>query len=342
MSNLLRYSAALAAFGAAFAVLLWAFCSGQPAEEKAPELEEPAKEKTPSEPVKRLRIKTDAEWSQYFEEAAKAGEQKRAALIAQEKARGHRPKKRPGRRLRRFTWNTADLRGKLWNVPQAESDDALLTAFVRVCISEADGNPQDCVGIWQVLQNIRRRSCARGFVRRITECEDGGGETMLSALRRAQPHILEAPGYRLRNQRAGWIRNLTPDCEMPKGWTRGEAAWDSHYGSKRCPHVVELTRYLMKGQLPPPRPGVRLAWLKGRPITWGGRCESNSASCDDRIACSRGLARVPDTNTQNAFWCYPGRPGCRQDAEPICEQLGYGHLVGEVVEAGEAEQRQGG
>jgi hypothetical protein len=216
------------------------------------------------------------------------------------------------------------------------SEQELLTALLRVCMSEADGEPQDCVGIWQVLKNIRRSSCSRGYVRRITECEEGGGETMLSVIRRAQPHILAVPTYKLRNARAGWIRNLETDCEMPRGWRHGENRWDAQYGSKRCSHTVELARHLIKNELPPPRPGARLEWLPGRPITWGGRCESGRASCDDRIACARGLARITKgPETTNAFWCRPGAPGCRRDAEPICAQMGYGHLV-----VGQNEDRQ--
>lgn len=249
-------------------------------------------------------------------------------IIETDEDRRAREKERLKRRIRRFRWGSpAEERGRLWNVPQGESKQILETALLRVCMAEADGEPQDCVGIWQVLKNIRNRSCSRDFVRRITECEEDGGETMLSTIRRAQPHILAVPTYKLRNSRAGWIRNLETDCEMPDGWRQGENRWDARYGSKICPQTVELVRHLVKNELPPPRPGARLKWLPGRPITWGGRCETNRASCDDRIACARGLARIKNTGeTQNAFWCRPGSPGCRQDAEPICVALGYGHL----------------
>ena len=250
-------------------------------------------------------------------------------LIADDEDERAREKNRRKRRVRRFRWGApANERGQIWNVPQGESEQELLTALLRVCMSEADGEPQDCVGIWQVLKNIRRSSCSRGYVRRITECEEVGGETMLSVIRRAQPHILAVPTYKLRNARAGWIRNLETDCEMPRGWRHGENRWDAQYGSKRCPYTVELARHLIKNELPPPRPGARLQWLPGRPITWGGRCESRKASCDDRIACARGLARITKgPETTNAFWCRPGASGCRRDAEPICAQMGYGHLV---------------
>ena len=53
------------------------------------------------------------------------------------------------------------------------------------------------------------------------------------------------------------------------------------------------------------------------------------------IACSRGLARIPDTGTENAFWCVVGRPGCRDTADPICVALGYG----ETRDEGESPQQ---
>lgn len=231
------------------------------------------------------------------------------------------PKKR---RIRRFRWESpAETRGKLWNIPEEESEHATLEAFLRVCIAEADGNPQDCVGIWQVVKNNRRRSCDRGMIRRITECIEGEGETFLSALRRHQRHVL---GYiKARNKRAVWIGRMTIDCENPPegfpGSTEDErlTQWDARY-QKRCSQTVELGRHLMKGELPPSRPGQRLSWLPYRPITWGGRCESGRASCDDQIACARGLNRIPETDTLNAFWCRPGKRGCPDGIDPICQE----------------------
>lgn len=232
------------------------------------------------------------------------------------RAKAMKIKRARERQLRRFLWeDPADARGRVWNVPTAESDQATLTALLRICIAEADGREQDCVGIFQVLKNIRRRTCDRVYIRRITECEEGGGETLLSTMRRAQRHILG--DMKLRNKRAGWIRQLETDCEPPPAWTHGLDQWDAQY-TKRCQQTVALARTLLKGELPPPVPGQRLHWLPGRPITWGGRCETGKASCDDRMACARGLARIPDTKTANAFWCRPGQPGCSPTIDPIC------------------------
>lgn len=264
----------------------------------------------------------DARWAKMEADA----EEERRRL--EEELAKNPPKKRV-RRVRRFRWESpAETRGKLWNVPESESHEATLTAFLRICIAEADGHPQDCVGIWQVFKNIRRRSCSRDYVRRITECDEDG-ETMLSVMRRAQPHIMGV--IKLRNKRAGWIRNLGPDCDPPEGWRHGENQWDAQY-TNRCQHVVQLGRALIAGDSLPQRPGHRLKFLPHRPITWGGRCESGKAACDDQIACARGLNRIPDTDTHNAFWCRPGQRGCPDGIDPVCQQYRDTHVTSRETE----------
>lgn len=229
--------------------------------------------------------------------------------------------KRSPRKIHRYTWeSSADIRAKIWNIPEEDQLDSTLTAFLRVCIAEADGNTSDCIGIWQVIRNNRRRTCARAQPggKRITECDENG-ETFLSALRRHQRHIL---GYiPLRNRRATWISKMTLDCETPpEEYPDNLNQWDAQYFN-RCTQTIALGQRLMKGKLPPSTPGHRYSWLPGRPITWGGRCESKKASCDDRIACARGLVRIPDTNTYNAFWQRARTP---DEIDPICAKLGYG------------------
>lgn len=289
--------------------------------EKEPQQSEKA-QKTVETPQERSWETKEREREERWAKAEAAAKASREALEAELAKNPPKKSARRARRVRRFMWESpAETRSRIWNVPEEESETALLAALLRVCIAEADGNPQDCVGIWQVVKNNRMRSCNRAMVRRITECEENGGETHLSALRRHQRHVL---GYiKARNKRAIWIRNLTPDCEMPKGWTRGQNRWDAQYGSKTCPQTVADARRLIRGELPESRPGARSRWLSGRPITWGGRCESGKASCDDRMACERVLARIPNTDTLNAFWCRIGMPGCRMDPEPICLALGY-------------------
>ena len=256
---------------------------------------------------KRLEISLEKQRIAFLEAKAK--------LNAQHK----NSKNRQVRRVRRFKWESpAKMRGRVWNVPREESEQSVLNAFLRVCIAESDGHLQDCVGIWQVVHNIRLRNCNRGYVRKITECDENG-ETTLSAFRRAQKHVLQM--IRPRNARVRWISQIDTDCEPPKNWPHSEAVWDSRY-AKKCQHIVELGKHLIKGELPPSRPGARLKWIPGRPIAWGGRCESGRASCDDRMACAQNYARIP-VDTENAFWCRVGASGCRTDPEPICIALGY-------------------
>lgn len=226
--------------------------------------------------------------------------------------------RRPSRKLRRFGWRSpAATRGQLWNIPEEESVAATVEAFLRVCLVESSGHLPDCVGIWQVAKNVRRRSCARDIDQRITECEEGGRETYLSALRRTQHVVLGE--VTPKSRRARWISKLTTDCEPPEDYDGSQNHWDTFY-AKRCQRVVELGSHLVKGQLPPRRSGHRLGWLPHHPITWGGRCETRSGACDDHLACARGLVRIPDTNTKNAFWCRPGRRSCPEGIDPICQK----------------------
>ena len=230
------------------------------------------------------------------------------------------------RQVKRFGWESpAETRGKVWNVPEEESEQALLTAFLRVCIAEASGNAADCIGIWQVVQNNRRRTCDRGMIRRITECHADGGETMLSALRRHQRHVLGFMSFR--NNRARWIADLDTECEMPEGYPHSQDQWHASYGSKVCPDTVALGRSLVAGKLPPSVPGHQYSWLPGNPITWGGRCERSGGACDDRNACSRGLVRIP-TQTLNAFW---RRAENVEEIDPVCRAMGYTTIAEEEV-----------
>jgi hypothetical protein len=270
-----------------------------------------------------------------------AHDERRKRLVRETEARLAKEPPRK-RRVRRYPWQSpGSTLGEILDVPEENNAEATLVALVRVFLSEADGHPRDNVGVYQVVKNIRSRTCDRGRIRKITQCDENG-ETLLSALRRAQPHILAVTGYKLRNARAGWIRNQGLDCENPpRGWRRSENEWDAQYGSKTCPQTVEAARYLVKGELPPSRPGARARWLPGAPIAWGGRCENKRASCDDRMACARGLIRL-DTKTHNAFWRKAG-PG---EIEPICAEHGYAPApedpepqeVGQVVETNEMNE----
>lgn len=254
-----------------------------------------------------------------FDAALKQAKAEEAAKRLENPVKQVKIDKRPRRKLKTYRWESVpDTRARIWNIPEDDHDEATLTAFLRVCIAEADGEASDCIGIWQVIRNNRRRTCARSAPggKRITQCDENG-ETFLSSLRRHQRHVL---GYiPLRNRRAAWISKMTLDCENPpEEYTGTLNQWDARY-FKRCNNAITLGRHLMKGELPPSKPGHSFDWLPGRPITWGGRCESGKASCDDKVACSRGLIRL-ETDTLNAFW---RRRAEGEGPDPVCVKLGY-------------------
>lgn len=227
----------------------------------------------------------------------------------------------PRKQVKRWAWEAPEeTRAKLWNVPEVEDAEALATAFLRVCISEADGHEADCLGIWQVIRNIRSRSCDRARVRKITECDDNG-ETMLSVMRRASKSVLGVVPPRSRRQ--SWISQVELECTEPPSWPGTAEDWQRQYGGVRCPRVAKLARQLAAGET------EGLEWpIKGvAAVTWGGRCESGSGACDDDIACARGLARIW-LDTHNAFWCLPGTRGCSTDIEPLCLERGFPSLLG--------------
>lgn len=224
-----------------------------------------------------------------------------------------RPPQKKVRRVRRYRWESpAETRAKLWNIPEEQQQDATVEALLRICTSEQEGSEDDCVGIWQVLTNIRSRSCNRDWIRKITECDENG-ETMLSTMRRASRYVLGV--VKARSRRQQWISNMTLTCDMPEGYPHGLKNWERRH-RHHCEATAKLARGLIEGTVNKKITGVRV-------ITWGGRCEVKTGACDDRIACERGLARVSHLETKNAFWCIPGSYGCRNDIDPICLKLGY-------------------
>lgn len=218
------------------------------------------------------------------------------------------------RRVRRWVWESpSETRARLWGLPVEESTTATATGLLRVCTAEADFDGlADCVAIWEVVGNVRSRRCARDVLPRITECDDEG-ETELSALRRLQRVALGVVPPRSRRSR--WISELSLDCERPRSFG-DRRQWETRE-RPRCERLAELVLELVEdrsSRRPPTRPA--------RAIAWGGRCEDEGGACDDPLACARGLARIPETGTRNAFWCRPGSSGCSPSIDPICHDIG--------------------
>lgn len=225
-----------------------------------------------------------------------------------------RPRKQT-RNVRRWTWESpSETRARIWNIPSTDDAASTATGLLRICMSEADGSEADCIGIWQVLNNIRSSGCDRQRIRRITECDENG-ETLLSVMRRAQKYALGV--MPARSRRTQWISELELGCEQPGSFPGSERDWRHQYG-RSCPSTAALAKSLVAGEEFEP------VFRGAQPITWGGRCETRTGACDDPLACQRGLARIQNEATHNAFWCRPGSRGCSSTIDPICLGLGHG------------------
>jgi hypothetical protein len=272
---------------------------------------------TPDEFGRRLQQEMEESsrrFEERMEEHRRRADERRAEHEAQMAAALRKQAEQHGKRrkVRRWVWESpAETRAKLWNVPQTEDTVTTATGLLRICMTEADGHEADCIGIWQVLNNIRSSGCDRRRIRRITECDEDG-ETLLSVMRRAQRFALGvAPP---RSARTRWIAQLELTCVQPEDYTGSERQWASQY-ARPCAETSDLVQRLVAGRHV--RPVIRGA----RAIAWGGRCENDRGACDDPLACSRGLARIPGLETHNAFWCRPGSPGCSPTIDPICAQF---------------------
>jgi len=222
-------------------------------------------------------------------------------------------------------------RGRTWNVPDESGPEAEATGMLRVCASEiAFRGTRECEMLWQTItRGIRQRHCNRERVQEITECEDGE-ETNLSAMRRAQRHAMGVippiPGRRT------WVRRVDLSCETPQGhdetwWTSGRLGRSTSL-QEDCQSTAAVVRELVAGT----RSGIVVR--NASPMAFGGRCErvctdptdrstcSNRGACDDPIACSRDLARIPGTeHFRSAYWCRRGRRGCPTEIDPVCIQF---------------------
>lgn len=211
------------------------------------------------------------------------------------------------RARRRWTGEVQVSRTVLWNVPDETGLDATATGLLRISGTEVEWQSEnDLVGVWQVAQAVRRRDCDRERTPEITECENDE-ETVLSALRRLSRHAMGVvPARRVRQE---WIRAIGLSCDEPEGFPERRSWTARRRGNapslqESCQSIAETARGLVEGRI------RRRVTGRATPVAWGGRCEREGGACDDPMACRRGLARIPNTGTQNALWCRPGSPGC--------------------------------
>jgi hypothetical protein len=192
-----------------------------------------------------------------------------------------------------------------WGIPGKSEREATTLALFRVCVSEGGWErPEDCAAIWQVVSNIRGCADATGERVRCSDPSAAGRESKLSAMRRAAGRVLGVRPPLLERQR--WTSSLRLDCEEPDGWPR-RISWRAY--RKRCKAAVGVARKLVRSKAPEKS-------CEGNPIAWGGEM-------DNHLACMRGLAmstcELPDGS--NNFWCRPGREGCADVREPICDEI---------------------
>lgn len=252
-------------------------------------------------------FKTEEEWRREFEEEQKQIEARAAEVVKKHKLNAKTAERR---RVRRWAWKSPiQAVAAVWNVSKEASQEKAVEGLLRICTSEQEGSRDDCIGIWQVLTNIRSRRCYRGYRTLITECDENG-ETMISVMRRASRYVVGAEPAKYARQR--WISNMEVSCDMPRGYPRDQKIWDRNH-RHHCENTVKLARELVINNRP-----YRLT--NASVIAWGGRCEDPKGACDDPIACRRGLARAPGLTTANAFWCRPGTRGCPDDVDPVCRK----------------------
>lgn len=224
-----------------------------------------------------------------------------------------------------------DLFADQWDLLKLSQNEAEATALHRICAREVSWNSlQDCLGFYQVVESTRSRRCDNTRIasvpmgRRISQCRDkstgevfsvspntrrdNAEETMLSAFRRHSARSVGALPPKWPSRR--WVQELSLDCQKPRSWPR-RWPWNDHVIDKCKASAKQATRLAADG-------GRLFAGVL--PRAWGGRCENEGGACDDHIACSRGMARIP-SDTLNAFWCNVGEKGCSATIDPVCMDL---------------------
>lgn len=243
-------------------------------------------------------------------EARRASLQAEAERGAEKRERERRERLRSARDRLWLLKSPAAIREALWAIPREGGHEEEAEALLRICVSEAGWRSaealQDCVWIWQVVQNVRSRSCSTHYHREFMTC-NGDEETNLSAMRRLAGGVLDESKARSARQR--FISHLDLSCERPLHFPRGDS-WERNLKAP-CERMAREVRAIVRLK------GDRRLTGGAIPIAWGGRCEDSRGACDDELACRRGLARI-ETKTANAFWCRPGTVGCSPTIDPVC------------------------
>lgn len=91
-----------------------------------------------------------------------------------------------------------------------------ILALARICVNEEGWfNKTGCAAIWQVVQNVRSKTCNKKVIPLITQCKNGK-ETSLSAMRRLSKRVTGLVPPTTPRQR--WTSTLQPSKRPPLKW----------------------------------------------------------------------------------------------------------------------------
>jgi hypothetical protein len=185
-----------------------------------------------------------------------------------------------------------------------------MLALARICVNEEGWhNPRGCAAIWQVVQNVRSKTCNRKRISLSTQCRNGK-ETSLSAMRRLSKRVTGIIPPTSSQQK--WTSTLQANNHAPSGWIECKKAikqgkkrvsfptgchgvWELY--SEPWAKVREIARKLYLGQVDT-RPCPEKNTKHGPVIAWG-------YSGDLWLAERRGLIQVDCGDTGNYFFAKP-------------------------------------
>jgi len=91
-----------------------------------------------------------------------------------------------------------------------------ILALARICVNEEGWyNKRGCAAIWQVVQNVRSKTCNKKRIPLITQCKNGK-ETSLSAMRRLSKRVTGLVPPTTSQQK--WTSTLQASNKPPNAW----------------------------------------------------------------------------------------------------------------------------
>lgn len=173
--------------------------------------------------------------------------------------------------------------------------EAVALLLAKMCVSEEGWQPRGCPALWQVIENVRSRSCERAL-----ECVNGE-ETHLSAMMRLSPRVSgrRPPG----TTRVANIAGLTDSDTVPPTWVECEpgqetgcsGTWERYV--PRWQRVRQFAAHIIAQR--------NIEQCPAPVISWGGAMDDDHMSRrnERRVeAGSEPLLRVACDGTANRFY----------------------------------------